>query len=98
MKVFVTGAGGYVGTILTQELINHGHQVVGMGRSDKSLKAIKDLGAEAVQGSVEDVDLLKKCAKEADGVIHLAFSIDDFDFKKALATDRAAINACKSIR
>lgn len=95
MKVFVTGAGGYIGAVLTKELIKHGHQVVGLTRSDKSAQIIKDAGGEVIQGSIEDLELLKKGAKGADGVIHLALNIDDMDFKKALRQDREAINARK---
>ena len=69
MKVFVTGAGGYIGAVLTNELIQNGHQVIGLTRSDKSAKIIKDAGGEVIQGSIEDLGLLKKGAKEADGVI-----------------------------
>jgi nucleoside-diphosphate-sugar epimerase len=93
MKVFVTGCGGYIGVTLIKELTQHGHQVVGLGRSDNSAEAIKNVGGEVQRGSIEDVDLLKKCAQASDGVIHLAFMIDDFDFAKALAVDRGAINA-----
>lgn len=95
MKVFVTGAGGYIGSVLTKDLVRHGHKVVGLGRSEKSAQAIKEAGGQFVQGSVEDVDLLKRYAKESDGVIHLALSIDDFDFSRALKTDQDAIRARK---
>ena len=95
MKVFVTGAGGYIGAVLTNELIQNGHQVIGLTRSDKSAKIIKDAGGEVIQGSIEDLGLLKKGAKEADGVIHLALNIDDMDFAKALRQDREAITARK---
>ena len=93
MKVFVTGGGGYIGVSLIKELTQYGHQVLGLGRTDSSAEAIKNAGGEVQRGSIEDPDLLKKCAQASDGVIHLALSIDDFDFAKALATDRAAIIA-----
>ena len=93
MKVFVTGAGGYIGGALVKELVQHGHQVVGIARSDHSEQAIKNAGGEVQRGSLEDTELLKECARKADGAIHLAFMIDNFDFEKALAVDRAAITA-----
>ena len=93
MKVFVTGAGGYIGGELVKELVRHGHQVVGIARSDHSEEAIKKAGGEVQRGTIEDTELVKECARNADGVIHLAFNVDDFDFVKALATDRAVIKA-----
>lgn len=76
MKVFVTGASGHVGSLVTAELIEHGHQVVGLARSDESARKLQDAGAETVYGSLDDLNVIKETAKHVDGVIHLAFRHD----------------------
>lgn len=89
MRVFVTGATGYVGSAVVRELIAAGHQVVGLARSDHGAAALKEVGAEVLRGTLDDLDSLHNAAAAADGVIHLAFKHNgDFsDFASSLATD-----------
>jgi len=73
MKVFVTGATGFIGSAVTSELLRAGHEVAGLVRSSESAERLKGMGATPVSGSVEDLDVLKRAAADADGVIHTAF-------------------------
>ncbi|MED5016454.1 SDR family oxidoreductase [Paenibacillus chibensis] len=93
MRIFVTGAAGYIGTAVVRELIGAGHQVVGLTRSERGVQVLKSLGAEAARGVLEDLDLLRRCAATSDGVIHLAFNHDFSNFAASLATDLSAIEA-----
>ncbi|CAD6564334.1 MAG: hypothetical protein ASARMPRED_004381 [Alectoria sarmentosa] len=93
MRVFVTGAAGFIGRATVQELVKNGHQVLGLARNDASAEAVIKAGAEAHKGDLNDIESLKSGAKAADGVIHLAFIHDFQDFAGACATDRAAIEA-----
>jgi hypothetical protein len=95
MKVFITGAGGYVGTALTKELIAHGHTVLGLARSDASAEKLKSLGAEVHRGDLENLDTLRAGALAADGVIHCAFdhSLLGTDYMAAARKDAEAIEA-----
>ena len=96
MRVFVTGGSGHIGSAVIPELLQAGHQVVGLARSDQSVATIEAAGATAQRGSLDDVELLRETAREADGVIHLAFRHDwmrSGDFAGAVATDLAAITA-----
>jgi nucleoside-diphosphate-sugar epimerase len=94
MRVFVTGASGWVGRGLVPELIAAGHEVTGLARSDAAAKALRAAGAEARRGSLDDLGTLRQAAASSDGVVHLAFKHDIAfagDFAGATAADRAAI-------
>ncbi|MDP4210960.1 MAG: SDR family oxidoreductase [Bacteroidota bacterium] len=93
MKIFVTGASGFIGSAVVEELITAGHQVVGLARSEVSAEAISNTGAEPLMGSLEDLEILKQGALQADGVIHTAFIHDFTQFAKASDVDKAAIYA-----
>ena len=93
MKVFVTGATGFIGTALVPELIQAGHTVLGMTRSDKGAEALTMQGAEVHHGTLEDTDSLKRGAAKADAVIHLAFNHDFSKFAENSQMDRLAIEA-----
>lgn len=93
MRVFVTGAAGFIGTATTKELIANGHQVLGLARSDENAKALEEMGAEVHRGSLEDLDSLRKGARETDGTIHLAFIHDFSKFAENAEIDRQAIEA-----
>jgi nucleoside-diphosphate-sugar epimerase len=99
MKVFVTGASGHIGSLVVLELLNAGHEVIGLGRSDKSRAKIKEMGAEVHAGSLEDLEGLASTAQAADGVIHLAFRHDLMqtgDMEGAAKADYEAVEAmCK---
>ena len=93
MRVFVTGASGFVGRAVVQELLAARHVVVGLARSDESAAALKDAGAEAHRGDLTDIDSLVSAASAADGVIHLAFIHDFSQYQANIDTDRAAVEA-----
>jgi nucleoside-diphosphate-sugar epimerase len=93
MRVFMTGAAGFIGTATTKELIANGHQVLGLARSDANAAALKKLGASVHRGSLEDLDSLRKGAKETDGTIHLAFIHDFSKFAENGQIDKRAIEA-----
>src|SRR3954447_20428701 len=96
MRVFVTGASGHIASAVIPELLNNGHQVIGLARSEASAEAVADLGAEVRRGDLDDLDGLKRATSEADGVIHLAFKHEAMrtgDFTGAVDSDLAAIQA-----
>lgn len=93
MKVFVTGASGFVGSAVVKELLKAGHAVIGLARSENSAKAIREAGAEVLMGDLEDLEVLKEGTRLADGVIHTAFFHDFTQFAKASEMDKNAINA-----
>ncbi len=96
MRVFVTGASGHIASAVIPELLNTGHQVVGLARSDASAGAVAALGAEVRRGDLDDLDGLAAAAAEADGVIHLAFKHEAMrtgDFMGAVDSDMAAHKA-----
>ena len=91
MRVFVTGASGWIGSAVTAELIAAGHEVVGLARSDASAAAIKAAGGEVRRGSITDHDSLRAAAEGVDGVIHTAFIHDFNSHEDAAAVDLAAV-------
>lgn len=96
MRIFMTGATGFVGGHVAQELLASGYGVVGLARSDASAKALSARGVEVHPGDLEDVEALKRGAAEADAVIHVGFSANAADFAKSCETDKQAIKAIGS--
>jgi nucleoside-diphosphate-sugar epimerase len=91
MRIFVTGASGWIGSAVVPELIGAGHQVLGLARSDASAQAIADLGADVLRGDLTDTGILRDGALDSDGVIHLAFEGGRDRYEAAARTDATAI-------
>jgi nucleoside-diphosphate-sugar epimerase len=94
MRIFVTGASGWIGSAVVPELLGAGHQVVGLARSDASAAALTAAGAQVQRGTLDDLDVLRDAAAASDGVIHLAFKHDlafSGDFQGAADADRRAV-------
>jgi nucleoside-diphosphate-sugar epimerase len=97
MRVFLTGASGWIGSALVPVLLDAGHQVSGLARSDASAAALEAAGVEAVRGGLDDLDVLRAAAEASEGVVHLAFQHDvafeQGDFGAAADADRRAVDA-----
>jgi nucleoside-diphosphate-sugar epimerase len=93
MRVFVTGASGHIGSALVPELLQAGHQVTGLARSEESAAALVAMGADVRRGDLDDLEGLQAAAADSDGVIHLAFKHDFSDFLGNVESDRRAVEA-----
>lgn len=95
VRIFVTGSSGFIGSTVVPELIDAGHQVVGLARSDASAAALTAAGVEVVRGTIDDLEVLRDAAAASDGVIHLAFKGDiafTGDYQGAAEADRRAVD------
>ncbi|MBX3086710.1 MAG: SDR family oxidoreductase [Anaerolineae bacterium] len=91
MKIFVTGASGFVGSAVVHELISAGYEVLGLARSEAAATSIAAAGAEVLRGALDDLDSLRSGARAADGVIHTAFIHDFSQYAASAEADRCAI-------
>lgn len=93
MKIFLTGATGYVGSTIAEKLKRRGHKVVGLAKSEEAAAKLAENNIEAVMGNLEDFEILKKAAAASDGVIHTAFRHGSGDYEESAQLDRDVVNA-----
>lgn len=97
MRIFVTGASGWIGSAVVPELIDAGHRVLGLARSDASAAAVAALGAEVQRGDLDDLDSIRAGAVASEGVVHLGYHHDFTRMEAAAATDRAVIDTVAEV-
>jgi nucleoside-diphosphate-sugar epimerase len=94
MRIFVTGASGYIGMAVVRQLLDHGHEVLGLARSEMSTQKLQAIGAQVIRGTLDDFETLAQATAASDGVIHLGFKHENMiDYAAACADDRATVNA-----
>lgn len=93
MQVFVTGGTGFIGSLVIQELVASGHQVLGLARSDQAAQTLQAAGAYVLRGALTELDVLKRGASSCDGVIHMGFSNDFAHYDEAVTMDLHAVKA-----
>jgi len=97
MRVFMTGASGWIGSAVVPELLSNGHEVVGLARTDAAAAAIEAAGAQAYRGSLDDPEGLREAVERSDGVVHLGYNHDFSQMEEAARTDRGVIEVIGSV-